>query len=335
MSKLTIGNDFFNIECDGPESAPVLLLSNSLGTNLHMWDKQIPVLSAAFRVIRYDSRGHGQSIVTQGPYSIAQLGQDALAILDALGVERAHFIGLSLGGMVGQWLLTHAPHRLERVILANTAALMAPAHNWNARMRTVRAKGMSAITSAIVSRWFTPAFQQKSPADVGLITNMLLTTPAEGYNACCSAIRDMDQRESVRAASRPTLVIIGDQDPATPPALGRELAGFIKGAQSKLLRAAHLSNIEADKAFTAAAVAFLTQKATAAKTKTKVKVKTKTKTKVKPKAKASTKAKTKTKPKAKAASHKASAAKTKIKTKTKVTAKAKTKAKTSARKGKR
>jgi len=300
MSKLSIGTDFFNIQCDGAENAPVLLISNSLGTNLSMWDAQIAALSAHFRVVRYDSRGHGHSIASQGPYSIAQLGQDALSILDALGIERAHFLGLSLGGMVGQWLLSHAPHRLERVVLANTAARMGPPQGWNARIKTVREKGMSAITSAVIERWFTPHFQTKKPDDVAKITNMLLTTPADGYIACCGAIRDMDQRESVRAASRPTLIITGNQDPATPPQLGHELASFIAGAKVKSLNAAHLSNVEAAQAFTKAVLDFLTAKETAKKAKKTIK-KTAKKTAKKAPAKKAAKKTTKVKSTKKAA----------------------------------
>ena len=163
MPPMQIGDETFNVVVEGPENAPALILSNSLGTNLAMWDPQMPEFAKRFRVIRYDSRGHGKSVVGKPPYSIAQLGQDALAVLDALGIKRAHFCGLSKGGMVGQWLLAHAPHRLDRVVLANTGARMTPPDAWNTRIHVVRAQGMKAITPAIIERWFTPRFKRKIP----------------------------------------------------------------------------------------------------------------------------------------------------------------------------
>ena len=242
---------------EGAVTAPPLLLSNSLGTTFGMWDAQMPALTAAFRVIRYDSRGHGQSDAPPGDYSMARLGRDALAVLDSLHIPTAAFIGLSKGGMIGQWLGAQAPHRLTRLVLANTAAYMGPPDAWQTRIEAVRAHGMSAVTEAVLERWFTPGFRDTAPEAVAPVRQMLLATPPEGYAGCCSAIRDMDQRESLKAISVPTLVIGGAQDPATPPAKAQEIATGIAGARLIMLDAAHLSNIEQSQAFTAAVLDFL------------------------------------------------------------------------------
>ena len=262
MPQVKVGSDLFHVELDGQASAPVLMLSNSLGTNLAMWDPQMPELTKRFHVVRYDSRGHGQSAAPEGPYSIAQLGRDALAIMDDLGFERVHWLGLSKGGMVGQWLLTHAPHRIDRAVLANTAAQAGSPDVWNERIRTVGASGMDAVASAVVQRWFTPDFQKRDPAAVERILAMLQSTPPQGYVACCSAVRDMDQREAIRAVERPVLVIVGSADPATPPEAGALIAEHIAGAELVTLEAAHLSNIEQPEAFTRSVVDFLTRRET-------------------------------------------------------------------------
>jgi 3-oxoadipate enol-lactonase len=257
MPIMKLERGHFNVELAGSESAPPLMLSNSLGTNLGMWDDQMPELAKRFHVIRYDSRGHGGS-TAEGPYSMAGLAADALAILDRLGLERVHWLGLSKGGMVGQWLLAHAPQRLRKTILANTSAYMPPANNWNGRIRTVHAKGMEAITSAVIERWFTPTFREREPDKVARIAAMLHTTPAAGYAGCCAAIRDMDQRAALRAVTaKDVLVITGARDPATPPAEGELIRGSIAGAKSVSLDAAHLSNIEQPQAFTRAVLEFL------------------------------------------------------------------------------
>ncbi len=242
---------------DGAANAPVLVLSNSLGTNLSMWEPQMGELTRAFRVLRYDTRGHGESSVTPGPYSIERLGRDVVALLDRLAIDRAHFCGLSLGGMTGMWLAIHAPTRVTRLALCNTAARMPPADLWNTRIEQVRAGGMEAIVEATLARWFTPAFFAQSPVIAASIRAMLLACPANGYSACCAAIRDMDQREAITGISALTLVIAGSHDPSTPPADGRFIAERIAGARYVELPAAHLSNIEAAPEFTAALLNFL------------------------------------------------------------------------------
>jgi 3-oxoadipate enol-lactonase len=242
---------------DGPEDAPVVLLSNSLGTELEMWNPQMPALSARYRVLRYDSRGHGRSSVTPGPYTIDQLARDALALIDALRIERVRFCGLSMGGAVGQWLGVHAPERVAMLVLANTAARIGTHEGWSARIESVRKGGMAAIADAVLERWFTPAFRAGSPAAFEDLQAMLLRSPPDGYVASCDAVRDMDQRDAVAAIDVPTLVITGTHDVATPAADGRFLAGQIRGARYVELPSAHISNVESAPAFSQALTAFL------------------------------------------------------------------------------
>lgn len=253
----TIRGEPFNIRFDGAADAPVLMLSNSLGTNLSMWDPQIAEWSKHFRILRYDSRGHGLSVATDRPFSIATLGEDALAILDHFGIEKAHWCGVSKGGMVGQWLATNARHRMGRVVLANTAAHMGPPSLWNDRIDLVRSRGMGALVQGVLERWFSPSFRESDAATVAKVSEMLTTTPAIGYATCCAAIRDMDQREAIRTIANPVLVIIGKVDPATPPAAGHLIAEAIPGSRTVELDAAHLSNLEQPEAFTGAVLDFL------------------------------------------------------------------------------
>ncbi len=251
----------FNYRIDGPAAAateaPVLVLSNSLGTNLAMWDPQVPVLSRHFRVLRYDTRGHGATTVTPGPYSIAQLAGDVVGLLDALSIPRAHFCGLSLGGMTGMWLGASAPERIDRLVLCNTTARVASPETYDARIGLVRSKGLAGVAEPVLERWFTPAFRQRDPEALARTRAMLIATPVEGYAGACAAIRDMDQWAVLPQIRRPTLVIAGTHDVATPAADGRRMAQVIPGAQYVELDAAHISNIEAESAFTAALTDFL------------------------------------------------------------------------------
>lgn len=242
---------------EGPASAPVIVFSNSLGTNFSMWDAQALALSARFRVLRYDTRGHGQSSVTPGPFSITQLGRDVVQLLDSLQIERAHFCGLSMGGMIGMWLGVYAANRLNRLVLSNTAAKIGTPEIWNARIDAVRQGGMAAIAEAIIQRWFTPAFIAAAPEKIEQTHRMILSTPPDGYAANCAAIRDMDQRQTISHIAAPTLVIAGSQDPVTTPADARFIAQRIAGAQTVELDAAHLSNIEAAAGFTEVLSQFL------------------------------------------------------------------------------
>jgi 3-oxoadipate enol-lactonase len=244
-------------QCDGDHDLPPMLLANSLGTTMAMWDPQIPLWTQMRRVIRFDTCGHGGSEIRPTGFGIERLGRDAVAVLDQLGIARADFVGLSLGGMVGQWLGIHTSDRLGRLVLANTSAHMPPPAGWDARIATVLADGMAAIVPAVVERWFTPDFCARSPIPT-MMQSVLLDIPNRGYAAACAAIRDMDFRDDVSAITCPTLVIGGRHDPATPPPHSMELATSIADSAIVWLEAAHLSNLEQPQQFTSAVAAFLT-----------------------------------------------------------------------------
>jgi 3-oxoadipate enol-lactonase len=247
---------------DGPQGAPVLLLSNSLGTDLHMWDSQIPAFTRDFQVLRYDTRGHGQSLVTPGTYSIEQNGRDVLALLDALQLPSVLFCGLSMGGLIGQWLAINAAQRIERAVLCNTAAKIGGPDVWNPRIETVLRDGkvaMQALREASIARWFTPAFAETAPQQVEPVVNMLAQTSPQGYAANCAAVRDADFREQISAIKLPVLVVCGTEDAVTTPADGRFLVEHIAGAQYAEFHAAHLSSIEAGSAFGDRVITFLQQ----------------------------------------------------------------------------
>jgi len=228
----------------GPANAPAILFSNSLGATLSMWDLQAAAFSDRFRVLRYDTRGHGQSSTTPGPYSIEQHSRDVLALLDALNLDRVHFCGLSMGGQIGQWLGLNAAPRLHKLILCNTAAKIGNAESWNARIEAVSKNGMKDVAIAVVARWFTPRFHEEHREVVAPILHALQTANPAGYAASCAAVRDFDSRAIVSQIRVPTLVMSGAHDLATPPADGRGLAGQIAGARFVELDAAHLSDIE-------------------------------------------------------------------------------------------
>ena len=247
----------FHYRWDGPESAPVLVFSNSLGTNLAMWDPQIPALASRFRILRYDTRGHGQSESTPGPYTITQLGRDVVAFLDLLGIDRAHFCGLSMGGATGLWLGIYAADRIHRLILASTAAKFGTPETWKARIDTVRASGMAPVADTQAGRWFTPGFTARAPEKVESTRQMILHTPPEGYIANCAAVRDVDFRETFSRIRASTLIIVGDCDPVTPPAEARFLNQRIPGSEYAEIPGSHLCNVESPGAFTSALLKFL------------------------------------------------------------------------------
>ena len=242
---------------DGRADAPVLVLSSSLGADLSAWDPQVPALSREHRVLRYDSRGHGQTPMAPGPCTIARLATDVVRLLDALGIERASFCGLSIGGQVGTWLGAHAGARLDRLVLCNTGARIGDLATWNARIEAVRRQGVASITGPLMERWFTAAFRERSPDVVARTRAMVEATPREGYAACCEAVRDADLHADLPGILARTLVIAGRHDPSTTPEQGRELVAGIRGARYVELDAAHLSNIEAADAFTEAVLTFL------------------------------------------------------------------------------
>jgi 3-oxoadipate enol-lactonase len=230
---------------DGPEDAPVLVLSNSLGTDHRMWEEVLPSLAGRFRVVRYDQRGHGRSPAPPGPYTVAQLGGDALELLDRLGLERVSFCGTSLGGMTGMWLAINAPERLARLALCCTSAHLPPREMWAERAATVRARGTAAIVDAQLERWFTPALAEDRPEALERTRRVLLDTPAEGYAGCCEAIGAHDLRAQLGSIRTPTLVLAAPDDAATPPDHGREIAAAVDGARFVLLeRGRHLAVVE-------------------------------------------------------------------------------------------
>jgi 3-oxoadipate enol-lactonase len=247
----------FTCRVEGPPEAPWLVLSNSLGADLTMWDDQMVALAQRFRVLRFDTRGHGASAVTPGPYTIEQLGRDVLALLDALKARKVHFCGLSMGGMTGMWLGVHAPERIDRLVLANTAPQIGTLEIWNTRIENVRKGGLAAIADGLMERWFSKGFRERAPATVARIRAALIASPPDGYVAACAAVRDADLWGVVGRIAAPTLVISGAHDLSTPPAEGRKLAECISGARYVELDAAHISNVERAERFTAELTGFL------------------------------------------------------------------------------
>jgi 3-oxoadipate enol-lactonase len=225
----------------GPADAPVLVLSNSLGSALAMWDALAGPLAERFRLVRYDMRGHGASPVPPAPYSIDDLGGDLVTLLDHLGIERASLAGVSLGGMTGMWMGIHAPERVERLVLCCTSAKLGPPETWSDRARLVRAQGTGAVAPAVARRWVTDALADRRPE----LEAMIAATPPEGYAGACAAIEHMDLEPRLGEIRAPTLVIAGAQDQATPPAHAERIAAGIPGARLEVLDgAAHLANLE-------------------------------------------------------------------------------------------
>jgi 3-oxoadipate enol-lactonase len=242
---------------EGQEDAPVLVLSNSLGSTLGMWDDQTPELRERFRLLRYDHRGHGGSPVPSGPYKIEDLGRDALAMLDGLGIERFSFCGLSIGGAVGMWLASEAPERVERLVLCCTAPRF-DADTYDARARKVRAEGVGPIADAVLERWFTPEFRAARPETVEWAGSMLRGTPTEGYAGCCEAVRDTDLRNRLKDILAPTLVIAGAEDPAATVDQAESIRDSIPDARLLVIEgAAHLANVEQPEAVTREILAHL------------------------------------------------------------------------------
>jgi 3-oxoadipate enol-lactonase len=258
VTDLTIAGETFNVSIDGEMNKDVLVLSNPMATNLHLWDPQIPTLAKHFRIVRYDSRGHGASVANQEPYSVEGLGRDVLAIMDALGIETVNWLGLSMGSIVGLWLLVHARERIGRAVLASPAAHIPGPDLWNNRIQSARATGMNGVAIAAAERWFTKTFRDANPEKVEAVMAMARTTPLHGYLAACAAIRDMDMREAIRSIKNKVLVIAGRHDLSTSPGMGALVASSIEGAKFVTLEASHMSNIEDEANFTKAVVDFLT-----------------------------------------------------------------------------
>jgi 3-oxoadipate enol-lactonase len=244
-------------EWSGAENAPVLVFCNSLGTTLEMWEPQMAAFAKHFRVLRYDSRGHGLSSAPPGPYTVEQLADDVVHLLDALKLERVLFCGLSIGGMTGMRLGTVTANRFDKIVLCNTAAKIGTAETWNARIAAVQQGGMKAVASAVIERWLTVQHRATHPSETARGVAMLENANPEGYVASCAAVRDMDQRETIKGIRLPTLVLSGTQDAVTPLAEGRFLAERIPGARFTEVNAAHLSNWEAAEEFNREVMNFL------------------------------------------------------------------------------
>ena len=260
MAFVQLDDGELHYQIEGPPGAPVLVLSNSLGTDLHMWDTQVAVLSKSFRVVRYDTRGHGKSLVSQGPYTIERLGQDVLALLDALNIEQAHFCGLSMGGLIGQWLGIHANDRLHKLILCNTAAKIGTPEVWNQRIGLFEnegTQGMLTLAATAPQRWFTPEFTTQHPDKVKAVTDVLAATSPQGYAACCAAVRDADFLKQVGSITVDTLIICGSHDGVTTVADGHYLQNHIHGSQLSDYYAAHLSSVELGQVFSLRVTEFL------------------------------------------------------------------------------
>lgn len=249
MTFVQVNDVRLHVRTDGDPARPCIVLSNSLGTDLSMWDPQAAVLARDYHVVRYDTRGHGLSERGTAPVTLERLGRDVVGLLDALKIQRAHFCGISMGGMIGQWLGIHAPQRLGKLVLANTAARIGTAEGWTSRADLVRRAGMADVADGAAARWFTPAFRARSPGLVDAMLVRLREQDPQGYAACCDALAQADLRAGIAAIRCPTLVIAGRADPVTTVADARVLAETIANAALAEVDASHISNIEADHPF--------------------------------------------------------------------------------------
>ncbi len=257
MPFLELESHRLHYRIDGAVDAPWLTFCNSLGTDLHMWDRQVDALSARFRILRYDRRGHGQSSAAPGRYSVAGLGADVVALWDRLGVERSHFCGLSIGGLTGQWLGVHAGERLHTLTVAATAAKIGTLESWNTRIAQVQRDGLLPLREGTAERWFTPAFAHAEPAVVEDILQRFVATDVGGYIGCCHAVATADFRDQLGRIQVPTLAIAGDDDPVCPPADLDAIAQGVADGHAITVPGRHICNIESAEAFTAALAAHL------------------------------------------------------------------------------
>jgi 3-oxoadipate enol-lactonase len=251
------GDATISYEVEGDPQATALLLINSIGSTREMWARQTAAFTRRYRVIRYDARGHGVSSVPRAPYTLDQLGRDALAILDDVEASDAHVCGLSLGGITAQWLGLNAANRVRTLVLANTAARIGTLESWTERINVVHQQGMSAVADLAMERWFTPAFRQRDPETVHAFRAMVQGCPADGYLGCCAALRDTDLREQIAGLRAPTLLVASSADTATPPEGLEFIRARVGGAQLVTLDSAHLSNVECAEDFTDAVLSFL------------------------------------------------------------------------------
>jgi len=246
-----------HFEMEGPAAAPAILFVHSLGADGRLWASQARALAGRFRVITYDARGHGRSDAPEGPYTLERLGRDALAVLDAAGAASASICGISIGGAVAQWLGANAPERVERLVLANTAAVFGSPDIWRQRAMAAEADGMSVLLSSTLERWFTSEWRSRFPDALEQIAATFLATSVTGYVGSCEALAEIDLRAALPGIAAPTLVVAGAFDAATPPQAGRALAEAIPAADFVLLNAAHMAPVELPEVFLARVEAFL------------------------------------------------------------------------------
>ncbi|MDM1486679.1 MULTISPECIES: 3-oxoadipate enol-lactonase [Acinetobacter] len=257
MPTFTSNDAQINYQTFGDAAKPALIFSNSLGTNFKMWQAQIDFFQQDFFVICYDTRGHGASSAPQGPYSIDQLGQDVVNLLDHLNIEKAAFCGISMGGLTGQWLAIHRPERFNQVVVCNTAAKIGQEQAWNDRAALVREQGLQPIASTAASRWFTEPFIQSNATVVNNLQNDLAAGSAEGYASCCEALAKADVREQLKDITVPVLVVAGQQDPVTTVADGQFMVERITNSQLFEINASHISNVELPNEFNQAVKQFI------------------------------------------------------------------------------
>jgi 3-oxoadipate enol-lactonase len=258
--KVAVNGITVNYTLDGPADAPVVTLSHSLATDLSMWEPQMKALTGRYRVLRYDTRGHGGTDAPAGAYSLGQLADDARAMLQALGIARTHWVGLSMGGMIGQTLALSSPGLFQSLVLCDTTSRV-PAEMksaWADRIKTAESRGMESLVEPTIERWFTAPFRARRPEVVEPVRAMIRNTNPRGYAGCCHAIAALDLTDRLSAIKVPTLVIVGEDDPGTPVAASRTIQSQIVGSELEILKsAAHLSNIEQPEAFDAALTRFL------------------------------------------------------------------------------
>jgi len=258
--KITANGITMHYEMDGPESAPAVTLSHSLATDLSMWDPQVAVLKSGYRVLRYDTRGHGGTDAPEGPYTLEQLAEDVRALLHALRIPKTHFMGISMGGMIGQVLALKNPGMLQSLILCDTSSRIPEEALpiWEERIGLAQKQGMDALAESTMERWFTASFRRKPLPALDKIRGMIRTTPVKGYVGCSRAIMRLNLTERLREITLPSFIIVGEEDPGTPVAASQVIHEQIKGSELVILKsAAHLSNIEQQDAFNTAVMAFL------------------------------------------------------------------------------
>ena len=258
--KITANGININYTLEGPASGPVVTLSHSLATNLSMWDPQIPALTSRYRVLRFDTRGHGGTDAPEGAYSLDQLAEDTRVLLQTLGIARTHFIGLSMGGFIGQILALTYPQMLQSLVLCDTTSRVPPDATpmWDERIRAAQAHGMEPHVEPTIGRWLTAPFREQRPDVVDRVRAMIRATNPAGYIGCCHAIAALDLTDRLQAIAAPTLVIVGEEDPGTPVTASRTIHERIKGSELVILKSAsHLSNMEQPEAFNRAVTTFL------------------------------------------------------------------------------